>query len=380
MKYMGSKRAMLENGLGSLLNEQAYGKRRIVDLFCGASSVAWFAAHRFPVPVVATDLQSYAVVLARAVVGRTRPLSIPRVGEAWLRRADAHRISDPVWEEVLELESAGFNIATLRKRAQLLCATTPDAFSPVWTAYGGHYFSPSQALTIDALISTLPRTEPQRSACLAAAIITASKCAASPGHTAQPFKATRTGGRFLREAWLRDPMTYARLAMGRVFPLHARVRGEARVCDAVVEASSLSPGDLVFVDPPYSSVHYSRFYHVLETVARRKCGPVVGVGRYPPFSERPASKFSRKTESQRAFNELIEGLAKSGSTVILTFPAGSSSNGMTGEFVEDSVGKWFEVDKRIVKTRFSTLGGNNELRHARKMTKELILLLTPNHR
>ena len=377
MKYMGSKRTMLQNGLGALITSEAKRKSRIIDLFCGASSVSWFAAQKFATPVVATDLQEYAAVLARAVIGRTRSLSTTRVGESWLRRAEAHRTSDTAWDEALRLDSSGINIATWRKRAQELCSSYADEHSPIWVAYGGHYYSPTQALTLDALISTIPRMQPQRSACLAVAILAASKCAASPGHTAQPFKATRTAGQFLRDAWLRDPIDYARKGIKNIFPMCAKVIGEARVANALDEASSLTKEDLVFVDPPYSAVHYSRFYHVLETVAKRGCGPVEGTGRYPAQEERPTSRFSRRTESTSAFKELTERLADSQCTVILTFPAGKSSNGMTGTFVETTAARWFKLEKKIVKTRFSTLGGNNKHRHARQTSKELILLMRP---
>ena len=44
MKYMGSKRTMLLNGLGTLLKAEMPKHDRVVDLFCGAGSVSWFAA------------------------------------------------------------------------------------------------------------------------------------------------------------------------------------------------------------------------------------------------------------------------------------------------------------------------------------------------
>ena len=38
MKYMGSKRAMLKNGLGELLLQEATKANRVFDPFCGSSS------------------------------------------------------------------------------------------------------------------------------------------------------------------------------------------------------------------------------------------------------------------------------------------------------------------------------------------------------
>jgi hypothetical protein len=157
--------------------------------------------------------------------------------------------------------------------------------------------------------------------------------------------------------------------------MHAQCVGEARVGDANDVAETLEKHDLVFVDPPYSGVHYSRFYHVLETIARGQCSNVEGVGRYPPASERPSSLYSQKSEALGALDELLETLSRVGCTVILTFPAGKCSNGLSGGVVEATAGEYFDVFKRVVRTRFSTLGGDNSHRRARKLSNEMILLL-----
>jgi len=220
-----------------------------------------------------------------------------------------------------------------------------------------------------------PTSEPQKSACHASIVIAASKCAASFGHTAQPFKATSTGGKFLREAWLRDPIYYLKNSAETLFGLHAQQLGIAKVIDANDAALTVRDTDLVFIDPPYSGVHYSRFYHVLETIARKGCGEVSGSGRYPSPNERPASSYSRTSEALHSFTELISSLSDRGATAIVTFPSGNCSNGISGKAVEDICDKYFTITKKVVKTRFSTMGGNNSHRSARQLSDELILLL-----
>lgn len=368
---------MLQNGLGDLLKDEALDCRRFVDLFCGAASVSWFCAEESLKPVLATDLQLYAVVLAESVIARTNPLSPEKIRQRWLTSVTTIRESYAVWTGSHDLDQGGLNIATWRKRAQELCLAEADVAGPIWKAYGGHYFSPTQALTLDAMLEALPGKKPIRTVCLAAAVIAASKCVASPGHTAQPFKATRTAGRFLREAWLRDPIFYATRALDMLCPRHATNPGEAKVGDANEVVAELDEGDLVFVDPPYSGVHYSRFYHVLETMARGACGEVDGVGRYPPPAERPVSKYSRKTESAQAISELLTSLADAGCRVILTFPAGKCSNGLSGSAVANMAKMLFRMERKVVTSRFSTLGGNNSHRNARNLSREMILLLMP---
>jgi hypothetical protein len=379
MKYMGSKRVMLQNGLGEVLRSQAAGASRVVDLFCGSASVSWFAACEMGKRVLAVDLQAYAAVLAEAVVGRVYPLDPGDLRIGWLKAAQRLRLRRRNWKAAHKLDSAGCSTATWVGRARTLCSGVGDR-GFVFSAYGGHYFSPTQAMTLDCMLSCLPATAPERTVCLAATIIAASQCAAAPGHTAQPFQPTRTAGRFLREAWGRDPLRYASRALTAVCPLHGKIAGEAIIGDAVGVASRLNGSDLVFVDPPYSGVHYSRFYHVLESIARGRCGRVFGTGRYSAPSERPASAFSRKTESLRAVENLLERLAGVGSTVIFTFPAGECSNGLSGSKVIKTARQWFSIDKKMLTSRFSTLGGKNDGRGARHASRELILVMQPVNR
>jgi adenine-specific DNA-methyltransferase len=249
--------------------------------------------------------------------------------------------------------------------------------------YGGHYFSAKQAFWIDALRATLPTNEPLRTLSLAALISAASQCVAAPGHTAQPFQPTRTAKRFLKEAWDRDVPQRVRVSLELISRRFARRSGKAARLDANEAAGSLSNSDLVFVDPPYSGVHYSRFYHVLETIARGECGGVTGVGRYPAPELRPRSLYSLKTLSGATLDDLLATISSRGASVILTFPDHNCSNGLSGDKVKKMAAKHFRVTEQTVRSKFSTLGGNSSMqgqeagRAARHVANELILLLRP---
>ena len=371
---MGSKHALLANGLGQLIVEESRRSNRIVDLFCGGSSVAWFAAENTEIPVLATDLQEYAVVLAGSVVSRTGKLNPVAVAEEWFGTVHRLLASSETWISAQNIETDYDNIPQFVAASRKLCGRVGGS-GPIWRSYGGHYFSPSQAATIDAMLNALPEHEPMRTVCLAATIASGSHCAASPGHTAQPFQPTRGAARYIAEAWAKDPLTVAQRALGQICSRRAKVAGESVVGEAVSIASTLSPSDLVVVDPPYSGVQYSRFYHVLETIATGREQPVTGTGRYPPLTARPQSSFSRPSESRQALNSLIENLSHAQTTVIFTFPAGESSNGLSGEIVSETSRRLFDVQEHRIVGRFSTLGGNNTNRSARSRSEELVLVM-----
>jgi len=254
---------------------------------------------------------------------------------------------------------------------------------PITKAYGGHYFSAEQAVWIDALRQSLPLREPHRTVALAALIHSASKCVAAPGHTAQPFQPTRTARPFLWQAWKIDVRDKTKEALNEIAALHARRRGVVSVSDAKELTGTLTRKDIVFIDPPYSGVHYSRFYHVLETIARGQCGVVSGTGRYPEFKDRPRSSYSVMSESREALDDLLSRVSQRRAKVILTFPSKKCSNGLSGRIVRNVARQYFSLREKQVRSTFSTLGGNSReskkgnKRHARQSARELILVMRP---
>ncbi len=376
MKYMGSKRMLLQNGLGSLILEESKKAKRVVDLFCGAGAVVEFAAKNTELPILAIDLQEYSVILAKSILGRISPSDSKKWEEGWLSQVEKHRARTVCWSKAQDL-SQKIDMRSVKsyvEQCRELCETI-SGIGPIWKAYGGYYFSPEQALTFDYMLRYLPQGDAEKTICLASTIITATRCVASPGHTAQPFRPTRTAKRFIIESWKREPLEVCKKALKEVCAKYATTFGKAYVADAVSEADKLKPTDLVVVDPPYTGVQYSRFYHVLETLARGDCGSVSGTGRYPSIAERPQSDFSNAGQSRGALIKLLSNLSNSGATVIFTFPEGECSNGLSGEMVFEEAGQHFTIDKKIVKGKFSTLGGNKKKRASRKDSSELILLM-----
>lgn len=375
VKYMGSKRWMLDNGLADAIQSRVSQHDRFVDLFCGSSAVSWHVASNYAVPVLASDLQEFCRVLAASVVCRTVALGHYWI-ESWISRASLSAQHHPLFVRASNFQrcSERTAITEFTAAARALCA---NASTPTTAAYGGYYFSPLQAIYLDSLRGSLPPRGPHHMAALAALIQTASVCAASPGHTAQPFRPTPSAEPYLRNAWSRNVLERVRYHAELLSSMCSKREGIALIGDANEMARGLADGDLVFIDPPYSSVHYSRFYHVLETIAVGNNIEVSGIGRYPPREMRPRSRYSLPSHSARALYELLQTVGNRRAGVIVTFPAGLASNGLSGTQVIDIACKWFTVDLVKVKSRFSTLGGNTRNRSARVRTEELLLSLEP---
>jgi len=366
---MGSKRWMLGNGLGRVLAEHMPGRKRFIDLFSGSGVVSWHVAQTSRCEVIAGDIQTYATVLAAAVIERTAPVDVEVLVSDWLRNGVRSVEQSKAW---LSAPPAASLTADLVLKSREYAESVGGL---VTARYGGYYLAPRQTLVIDHLLKTVP--EGDSNVCLAALVIATSRSVASPGHTAQPFQPTTPGGlTAINHAWGRDIVQLVASALRALSPMHARIRGRAVTGDALSLATQANSADLVFLDPPYSSVQYSRFYHVLETIARGTGGPVSGVGRYTPIMERPQSEFSQRRTALRAMTKLLESLSTAGAgRVIVTFRQDKTSNGLSAGVIREIASKRFKVDDEHVDTRMSTLGGNNVDRAARTQVKESILVL-----
>jgi adenine-specific DNA-methyltransferase len=350
MKYMGHKGRILgpiTEAVGSLLSR----KCRIADLFCGSGIVSWHFASAFPNSVWASDLQKFACARAAAVLER-RAIPPEHDLERWLARAAA---SFEDSKEHLNGSAAGLPgrwdrasaqriVFEHRSTAESLDGSRLGCVVPAVTkAYGGYYFSVSQSMRLDALRSTLPLGGDSRRMALSSLVGAASQCSASPGHTAQPFQPTHGAARWLLEAWKRDPTKYLRDEWHQSASFRANSAGKVFLSDASELLGKLDPGDVAFLDPPYSGVHYSRFYHVLETLADGELTEVGGTGRYPAPRFRPVSEFSQRGNSRRAIEKLIFVAAERKIRLVVTFPFEQQSNGLAASIIESLAKNTFDA-------------------------------------
>ena len=227
---------MLKNGLGELILEQAQKSDRFFDPFCGSAAVTWFAAMNTSNKVIAGDLQEFSMYLAKAVLLRDFPLTDKKPLMDWIELVKNKHLQNPIR---IEAETQYDYVTQSRTH----CNKKRKVISK---SYGGYYFSPDQAQIFDYFLDLLPSDEPYKSIAKASLITTATKCAASPGHTAQPFQPTNTAIKFIIEAWLRDPFIYVERTVNELCSYHSRTVGKFYVINAQDLVSKVKEGDLIY--------------------------------------------------------------------------------------------------------------------------------------
>lgn len=206
--------------------------------------------------------------------------------------------------------------------------------------FGGRYFSWEQAIDFDALLGQIHIAEqPHRDFHLAAALVVASDVVNTVGkHFAQPIKLRDANGlpkRHLVKQTLRDraldvfdlyrasceSLAALRPARGR----HRAIRSDYL---AFLE-SDTTPFAALYADPPYTRDHYSRYYHVLETMALRD-DPEVATTKIrsngvPRLSrglyrlQRHQSPFCIPTKASGAFEHLFGRVAERRIPLVLSY-------------------------------------------------------------
>ncbi len=207
----------------------------------------------------------------------------------------------------------------------------PGVYRLALERYANVYFGVMQCVEIDSLRAAIDAVAPTpgatRDFLLAALLIAVCACGNGP-HFAQPLKlnserALRTAleRRARSVAWEFD-LALKRLA-SRPAPAHPPLgfSGEDwRVPLKQFAASYAGGGGGVYVDPPYSKLQYSRYYHVLNVLLAYDYPLVYGSGRYPPVESRFSSRFEYQSASaRREFQAIADMVADHDLTLVVSY-------------------------------------------------------------
>jgi len=355
--YMGNKSRFLDV-IDAVVDEVARPGSTACDLFAGTAVVARRLAQRRP--VICADIQAYSQVLARALTAprkfSTREVEeLLRVAREWLSDhqpalrdllsleysalSNASTYPDPL-ADVIEFGSfavvghASSQLEAAKHRARN--GLDPKMATLTWY-YGGVYFSYRQALELDAFRNALKesRDAERDSTAVAALLGTASDVVSTIGnHFAQPVQPRRRDGS-IKRMWMTSVTRRRRISVIDGFAnwldRYASLRPSTHQCTAIRadyrDTLSMLRGDtgVIYADPPYTRDHYSRFYHVLETIALDDDpGVTPGQGTSAPSrglyrEHRHQSPFSIRTQVRPAFQELFAHAKRLDVPIVLSY-------------------------------------------------------------
>jgi adenine-specific DNA-methyltransferase len=390
---MGNKQQLA--GEVAVFCESLRDGRRLVDLFGGMGSVAGAAAASGR-NVWVNDIQSYAQLATRCLIASSEqppPADLARrtllsayrqnlraLRERYaaaleserhvLRRGDAEalrRLQDE-WRHAGNDPDVGAEVRALRDGPD----DGPWRLTTLLFAWG--YFGLRQAVELDSIRYAIDDSQAhgmigdeQADWLRLAWLQTASRIASAPGHFAQFLRPTSAAGarRIVaarrRAAWdsLLDDISALRPYGNSAWRAHNRILGrDALTIWPELDALDVGPA-IYYADPPYSKDHYSRYYHVLETLTRYDYPDADGAGRYRP--DRFRSTFAVKTEVVGSVRTIAREVAARDGVLLLSYPSTGLLTAQLGIDPAALLGEYFaDVQLAISRAaRHSTLGARH---------------------
>lgn len=376
IQYLGSKMRIAQP-IADLVSELNRSGGRVGDIFSGSGVVSGVLS-RYQ-PVTAVDVQRYAAVLADGLLnGTADELDTLESPKFWALYAEAYERFAAIFKDLLAYEADALHsaaagrsqslvalidwgsLAAHRQRGQLngtgrlgqaaqaalsalSASSVPEDQVTAALFFGGGYFSIQQGLELDALY--LSANALGASVGKAVLLSVASDIVNTVGKQfAQPIRIQKSDGSI-------QPLLFSRaqrdrnlsaadrwpvwLSRWRSELTQRRYCGDARCQDVFDFIASDNDCAIYYADPPYTIDHYSRFYHVLETLIERDSptldsmlkngGQQVMRGLYRV--NRHQSPFCVPSTVEDAFDRLFEGSANGGRTLILSYSAFDSAAG-----------------------------------------------------
>lgn len=313
LKYMGSKREILD------FVEEAIDRLDVqsdwfCDLFAGTSVVAGTFKDRYN--VIANDVQMYSSVFSHTYLSNLRDnISLEDLEEV-LETAFSYRNeflnAHPDIEFKYHVTISLKEFLDLEKRQQELIHRTFDiGFHLFAKNYSGTYWSYNQCVWIDSFRAAAEKYKGTSLyyVILSSLIFAMSYTSQSTGHYAQYRDVTESNINDIYSYRVRDIVPYFQR---KFTELITHLNGTAQnkylvtTMDYMDCLRIIPEGSIVYADPPYQSVHYSRFYHALETLVRYDYPTVQYKGRYR--EDRHQSPFCLKTKVDKAFIDMFKAV------------------------------------------------------------------------
>lgn len=328
---MGSKTDVLdliEKGISFFDNVE---HDTICDLFAGSATLS--AALRNKINLISNDVQEYSSVFARVYLENYQwesYLDIKEITKKAQKRVEKFNNAYPEYRGVFSYER-DFTLEEMNmleeKQRDLINKKDWNACDKYYLFvkdYSGTYWSYDQCIWIDsyrAVIDEYKEKKEYYNLLLTCLIYAMAYNSQSTGHYAQ-YRIPDN------ESSMEDILIYRRKNITDFFE-----RKYEELRNFLTEKNSYSyetmtktdveclrkipERTLVYADPPYCFVHYSRFYHIIETLVKYDYPDVKHKGRYR--TDRYQSEYCKKTDVRAAFRHMFEGIVEKKSDLILSY-------------------------------------------------------------
>jgi adenine-specific DNA-methyltransferase len=327
IKYMGSKTKILPFVISGI--EEVYEGGYICDLFAGSGTLS--GALGTQAPIVSNDIQFYSTILSKAYLTdwNNKKVSSEIVIDKAKKYYNNHYkdlITDYQYPLILNLKE--FN--KIEKKNQLLIK---KEFNNKWHLftkfYSGTWWSAEQCAWIDSIRKVIEdfKDNPAYNTMLSSLMYAMAYNSQGTGHYAQ-YRDAKT------DSSMKDILIYRRKSIIEYF---------IRKLESALEKLPNTPSTFehkihsldyldcletiqdstIYADPPYCFVHYSRFYHAIETLSlydypqiQLKNGEIVK-GRYREI--RHQSPFCINSKVKEAFEKMFKIIAKNNCSLVLSY-------------------------------------------------------------
>lgn len=221
------------------------------------------------------------------------------------------------------------------------------------TNYGDKYFSKYDAMIIGEIRERIERinniNSREKAILIASLLYSCDSIANTVGHYDAYRKTNEIENRFVFEL---------------INPISEKPKKVSIYRNDANELVRKIKADVAFIDPPYNSRQYSRFYHVLEGITKWNKPELTGVAMKPPLEN--MSDYSKVSAAEK-FNDLVSNLDVK--YIIVTYnntykpKSSSSKNKITHEQIIESLNKIGFTQQFEKPFRFFNTGKTDLLDH-----------------
>jgi len=365
LNYLGSKLRLLDF-IQDIVHRTTPSGGGVCDLFAGSGCVAYRLSEEYN--VTACDIQHYSTVICDALLNKQNIIdkNINDIFD-YINSTDNVKLYS-VFNPLIEIEEQAIKTGNLDILSCIIDNGSVEVFrkeknksiisdilnqvshnlevnkliskeTVISRYYGGVFFSYKQAVLMDMIRNAINYVmqDKNKNLFLAALLSTASDTVDTVGkHFAQPLKTKDSKGNIKKTVYnkaLKDKRIdvlalykewlYKYIHLQKSNNAHTIIRGDYLDC-----LKKLPPTiTTIYADPPYTRDHYSRFYHVLETMALGDVPKIstistngithISKGIYR--EERHQSPFCIKSKAPKAFKDLFSIAASMEKNLLLSY-------------------------------------------------------------